>query len=124
MGLSFSIQKNEDVDVSFSYAAFMWLRYHIVRLMGVDVGDKINIFETGAAQEIDKDHPLFDFIWHCDCDGQLSDYQCAAMGPVLKELLEKWAPTDESDQKTKNEGIKLANVMIRCGNEQATLIFH
>jgi hypothetical protein len=123
MGLNFIIQKNEPTGIGFSYVEFMRFRYHVVKLIGIDTGDNINIFETGAAQKVPEDDPLFDFVFHCDCDGELDPYQCEEMGPRLKTLLESWEPTNEFDQMEKKEGLKLADAMIRCGNEGATLIF-
>jgi hypothetical protein len=91
--------------------------------MGIDTGDNINIFASGAAKKVPEDDPLFEFIFHCDCDGQLDEFQCREMGPRLKTLLESWNPGNIFDQLEKTEGLKLANAMIRCGNEGATLIF-
>jgi hypothetical protein len=123
MGLDFSIQKSEFTDIGFSYSGFMRFRYHVVQLMGIDTGDNINIFESGAAGKIPKDDPLFEFIFHSDCEGELDEYQCEEMGSRLKALLEGWTPADIFDQLEKEEGLKLADAMIRCGNEEATLIF-
>jgi hypothetical protein len=123
MGLDFMIQKMEPTDVSFGYVGFMRFRYHVVQLMGIDAGDNINIFQSGAAEKVSKDDPLFDFVFHCDCDGQLDDYQCGEIGPRLKALLESWNPIDTSDQQEKEKGLKLANAMIRCQEEGAYLIF-
>jgi hypothetical protein len=123
MGLDFYIQRSESVDVSFSYVEYMRFRYHILQIMGIDTGYNINIFKSGAAEKVPKDDPLFDFIFHSDCDGELDDCQCKEMGPRLKVLLESWNPSNTSDQLEKAEGLKLADAMIRCGNEEATLIF-
>jgi hypothetical protein len=123
MGLNFYIQKYEALDVVFGYTEFMRFRYNILRLIGIDTGEDINIYKTGAAEKMDKNHPLFDFIWHCDCDGKLDSYQCAEMGPVLNNLLEKWAPDNEYDKRLRTDGVKLANAMIRCGDEDADLMF-
>lgn len=123
MGLGFRIQKSESTGIGFSYSGFMRFRYHVVQLMGIDTGDNINIFKSGAAKKIPEDDPLFEFIFHCDCDGQLDEYQCKEMGPRLKTLLEGWNPSDAYDQQEKEDGLKLADAMIRCGNEEAALIF-
>jgi hypothetical protein len=91
--------------------------------MGIDAGNNINIFASGAAKKVPEDDPLFEFIFHCDCDGILDDYQCGEMGPRLKALLENWNPTDTFDQEEKKEGLRLANVMIKCHEEGAELVF-
>jgi hypothetical protein len=123
MGLDFMIKRLESVDAHFSYKGFMLFRYHIVRLMGIDTGNNINIFDSGAAEKVPKDDPLFDFIFHCDCDGELDSYQCGEIGPRLKTLLENWNPTDVYEKKEKESGLKLANAMIKCSEEDAHLIF-
>jgi hypothetical protein len=123
MGLGFYIEKTEDPDIHFGYIGFMRFRWNVLRLMGIETGSLINIYESGAVEKVPEDDPLFDFIVHSDCDGELDSYQCERIGPVLKGLMEKWEPTNELDRREKDMGLKLANAMMKCAAEDADLLF-
>jgi hypothetical protein len=131
MALSFYVQKQEPTGVGFSYRRFNEFRHRIARsigLKGVYAGTDTDMYMTGKYKEIGEYHPLYEFIAHSDCDGELDDRDCKKIGECLKTIILEWEKEldDDYDKELENdinEGRKLADLMLDCCENGDTLLF-
>jgi len=131
MSLSFYVQKIEPSGISFSYGGFSGFRHRIARSIGLkDVypGIDTDMYATGRYKEIESDHPMFPLIDHDDNDGKLEPDDCGQVGAYLKILIPEWEKEFEENHNGDlgddiEDGKKLADLMLRCYENDETLLF-
>ncbi len=104
MGIAFS-----HCEASWAYSGFMSFREKLVETIIVPC-DLREMYKSGK-HFILKEHPIFDFINHSDCDGFLSPEQLKVIVPALEEILEKWDITDVFISHDYNNGKELIKGM-------------
>lgn len=112
MGLDFSHS-----DAHWSYGGFHRFRTLIASSIGISLNNMQGFKDNGLPWSSIKD-PLRDFLYHSDCDGELSPTQCSLIGKRLVEVCSNW-----EDCFDKEMGLKLGNDMIECGKNKQTLEF-
>jgi len=79
MGLSFCVQYAELTEIGFSYSGFNEFRNRIARYCGFPNaypdtdGD---IYKNHRWKELESTHPMYSFLTHSDCDGEMSPDEC------------------------------------------------
>jgi hypothetical protein len=81
------------------------------------------MYETGRYKEIEYSHPIYPFLDHSDCDGEMGPDDCGQVGMCLKEIVKEWNGDDPEAQEHIEFGNKLADVMLQCSEEGNTLLF-
>lgn len=137
MSLSFAIQKIESTEVGFSYSGFNGFRHRIARSIGLkDVYalTDTDMYETGRYKEIEFSHPMYPLIDHDDNEGELGPDDCGRIGSCLRILIQNWLsekcgqrnasmPVDKDLEFDISMGERLADLMIRCHENDETLLF-
>lgn len=118
MGLDFTYEpkaENAPDTPHWAYSGFMRFRRAVAASIRINI-DEMGGF--GGDKPWDKSHPLTPFLYHSDCDGDLSPSDCGLIYPVLQQVLSNWP--DDAD---KQRGQKLCECMKFCAENNVTLIF-
>ena len=132
MSLSFYVQKIESAGVGFSYIGFDKFRHRIARSIGLkdvysSMGSK-DMYASGRYKEIESGHPMWPLIGHSDTDGDIGPEDCGKIGACLKTLIQEWekelkSSPDEELEIDIEKGKRLADVMMRCYENNEILLF-
>jgi hypothetical protein len=126
MGLDFP-----QLDLSCSYGSFAYFREMLAKEMG---WNNYGLFCPGYVWTQDKDKldefrndPMFVFMMHSDCEGEISAKDCGAIAPRMRELIKNWHD-DAKDEYTREGGWKifantLADGMEELARKNKALIF-
>ena len=87
MGLDFS-----HCDAHWSYSGFMSFRQRVANACGLP-GNLFQHYDDGTFNQL-KDHAVFPFIDHSDCDGELSVDEMQSVIPVLRDVVKQWSDDD------------------------------
>jgi hypothetical protein len=114
MGIAFS-----HCNASWAYSGFGRFREKLWNSCGF-YGDLYKLYDNDKfLKQIKKDHPLFDFFNHSDCDGKLTPDQLKKIIPALKNILLYWCKDDFD----KIEGEELIKGMEVALSKNESLIF-
>ena len=95
MGLDFN-----HCDAHWAYGGFSRFRKRLAQSIGINLDDM-----QGYGGNLSWDKiidPIKDFLYHSDCDGELTPKQCQVVAPRLRELIAGW-PDDDYDKKQAEE---------------------
>ena len=112
MGIAFS-----HGDASWSYSGFMAFRTKIVNTIGLP-GDLSEAYNDGFYKFLIND-PIYAFINHSDCDGELSVEELEIIIPRLEEIINMW----ETDNYNKPHGLALLEGMKAAWDQDEPLEF-
>ena len=102
----------------WSYSGFHDFRRHLVELAGINLDEMQGFADGSEGIPWDTvDDAIVPFIYHSDCDGELTPEQCGTVGPRLRELVE------QLDGYDKRAGLRLADLMDRCHERNVDLQF-
>ena len=118
MGLCFS-----HGDASLAYSTFMAFRQMLVN----SIDPEINIFQLfaqGDTHPLSKE-PIFPFLMHSDCDGELSVEEMKQIIPQMKYIVTGWEFEDEESNESfcKHMGLELVKGMEEAVAKNEPLLF-
>jgi hypothetical protein len=125
MSVSFAVEKVESLGVSWPYHMFNSFRHRIARSCGlkdVYANTETDMYKTGRYKEL-GDSPIYPFIEHSDCDGEMGPEECGPVGAYLKVLIEEWLGEDPQEIIDIKNGKRLAEAMLKCHEKGETLLF-
>ena len=116
MGIAFS-----HGNASWSYSGFMTFRTKIVNTIGLP-GGLSEAYNDGSYKFLIND-PIYAFINHSDCDGDLSVEELKVVAPRLEEIIESWE-TNHIHNYDIISGKELVESMKRAISNNEKLGFH
>ncbi|HET9376391.1 MAG TPA: hypothetical protein VFO40_15565 [Chthoniobacterales bacterium] len=101
MGLDFAtegIPYEEDVPFAqrahWSYTGFHYFRMRLAEAIGINLDSMEYFKEEGESWDAYKHHPLYAFLVHEDCEGDLSPQECARIAPIIEGIVSDWLTSD------------------------------
>lgn len=126
MGVDFFKLKRERTGVGMPYSAFHRMRIQLAEAIGINLMEMQGFAEdengrvTGGRSWDEVEDDIVFLLNHSDCDGELSDYECARIYPRLRELANIIEWQDPID---KENALALADAMEECVKEGCSLEF-
>ncbi len=112
MGLDFN-----GSDARWAYSGFNRFRERLAAIIGIKLREMEGFGGTGDWNKV-KD-PIVPFLFHSDCEGELSPEECKTTAPRLKELVSLWSDDDYDKQ----QALLLVKGMKSCARRKKPLIF-
>jgi hypothetical protein len=114
----------------WSYGSFMRFRFRVAKSLGIDIREMkgfegLNPMGNGVAgKEWPGKTPIEEFLWHSDCDGNISPESCEKIAPILEGIIGGWGEDRENSNNYDTVmGLTLVAAMRECAKEEADLVF-
>jgi len=105
--------------VSFAYSGFARFRERLAETaLGIDLRSMKGFGGEGEWSAF-LDDPLYNLLYHSDCDGELEDIECEGLASRIRETIRLW----NEDDYDRVRGEELAEMIDQCAKRGGRVVF-